>query len=117
MKRAEGEGHRADQDVADLVIGFAGQLMADPTLPATVADLVEAGRDPSWIDPDGKIRWQDGVAVLSFGKQAGVPLQEVPRDYFGWMVSKGDFPPTVKQIVRDCLRGIYPTPPQEGATE
>ena len=116
VKRADGEGHRADQDVTDLVIGFAGQLMADPTLPSTVADLVEACRDPTWIDPDGKIRWQDGVAVLGFGKQAGVPLHEVPRDYFGWML-KNDFPPPVKAIVRDCLRGIYPTPSQEGTTE
>lgn len=116
VKRAEGEGHRADQDVVDLVIGFAGQLMGDLSLPNTVAGLVEASRDPSWVDPDGKIRWQDGVAVLGFGKQAGVPLDQVPRDYFGWML-KSDFPPAVKQIVRACLQGNFPTPPQEGISE
>lgn len=116
ITRQAGEGHRADQDVADMVIGFAGQLMRDTVLPATVAGLVEASRDPTCLDPDGKIRWQDGVAVLTFGKLAGVPLNEVPRDYFGWMLNKGDFSPIVKQIVRDCLQGRFPEQPSDERT-
>jgi DNA polymerase-3 subunit epsilon len=116
VTRQPGEGHRADQDVVDLVLGFAGHLMADPTLPATIPDLVDASRDPTWLDPDGKIKWQDGVPVLGFGKQAGQPLQQVPRDYLAWMLGK-DFSPAVKQIVRARLQGHYPTPPSEVTPE
>lgn len=116
IRRGEDEGHRADQDVVGLVLGLTGQLMASPDLPGTVAALSEACTDPTWVDPDGKIRWRDGRPVLGFGKQQGTPLDQVPRDYFSWML-RSDFSPAVKQIVRNCLQGKFPTPPQEGMAE
>jgi hypothetical protein len=64
----------------------------------------------SRITPDGKVKWQDGEACLSFGKHAGVPLNLMAREqraYLEWVLG-ADFSDDVKQILRDALQGNIP---------
>lgn len=75
---------------------------------ATVEDLAELERDPDWIDNDGKVRWQNGVAVIGFGKWQGRPLNQVDRGYLEWMLGQ-DFPADTRAIISAALRGKYPT--------
>lgn len=102
--------HRAMMDVhgtGAAALGMIAEFFPDGI---DVAGLEAASRDPSWIDADGQLRWQDGKAVLSFGKHAGRPLQDVPTDYFRWMVG-ANFSREVLDIVRAALRGSFPEPP------
>jgi len=107
LNRDERPAHRAMADVIAAVQVLAAQLDRYPDLPSTVAGLHDYRRDPTWVDPDGKIRWRNGVAVIAFGRCNGTTLQDLNRDYINWMLA-ADFSPAVKNILRDCLEGNYP---------
>lgn len=66
--------------------------------------------DPNAVDPDGKIIWKDGEAVMNFGKKwKGVPLKRMTRRDLDWIVNTATgMSPAVKQICRDCLAGTFP---------
>jgi DNA polymerase-3 subunit epsilon len=67
-------------------------------------------RDPSWLDADGKLIWQDGVVALAFGKHRGRTLEDLAchdADYLRWMLDR-DFPGDVLEIVRAALDGRFP---------
>ncbi len=54
-----------------------------------------------WLDRQGKIvRNADGEACLSFGKNAGLPIKWLERDYINWMM-KQDFPADTKKLIRE----------------
>jgi DNA polymerase-3 subunit epsilon len=108
-------GHKAIDDVKATVCVMAGQLARYPDLPASVdgLDAFCDQRDPSWIDPDGKIAFRDGEAVITFGKNAGRKLRDLARtdpDYLRWMLTK-DFSAAVKAVVSHALRGSFPRDP------
>jgi DNA polymerase-3 subunit epsilon len=88
------------------------QLEHYEDLPATVAELHDVchPRDPDWIDPDGKLRWDGDVPVLNFGNHRGVPLAELVRDersYLQWVLG-ADFPAPCCAIIKDALGGVFP---------
>jgi len=67
-------------------------------------------RDPQAIDPDGKIRWQDGEAVIAFGQKSGCTLRDLAQNepgYLRWITNK-DFSPEVKALAADALDGKFP---------
>jgi DNA polymerase-3 subunit epsilon len=72
-----------------------------------IAEVCEPER-ASWIGPTHHVRWSpEGRAVLGFGKHAGQPLEVLARSedgsYLRWMLSRGDFPPHVREI---CTRAL-----------
>lgn len=74
---------------------------------STLAELEALERDPSWIDTDGKVRWQGDVAVIGFGKWNGKPLAQVDPGYLRWVMGQ-DFPADFKAIINDALAGKLP---------
>lgn len=69
--------------------------------------------NPDWLDPDGKILWRGGHAVLSFGKHKNRPLQtlaEQERDYLQW-IAAANFSSHVVDICKAALAGRFPQGP------
>ena len=67
---------------------------------------------PNALDQEGKLKWQDGQAVITFGKHRGRSLQELVRaetNYLHWILDK-DFAPELKGIIREALDGNFPKP-------
>jgi len=118
VKEPEGAFHTASFDTVALDAVVSG--MIDEWWPegVTAEQLEAAGRDPSWADAQGKLKWNGGGLTLTFGKHAGKPMRDVPRDYLRWMLEQ-DFPEDVKGVLRRVLRGEVIAPPvgSEGTTE
>jgi DNA polymerase III subunit epsilon len=107
--------HGALADVLATAEVFAAQLTRYEDLPRDIAELetVIHPRDPGWIDDEGKFIWQNGAAVISFGKHKGKTLEQLVRshrDYLEWIVS-GSFPESAKNVIREALSGRYPAAP------
>lgn len=62
---------------------------------------------PGDVDFAGKFKWEGDQVVLTIGKQAGTPIEEVDIGFLRWMLSK-DFHRDTKAIVRGFLAGTYP---------
>lgn len=123
LKREPSGAHRASTDAKDaLEVAFA-QLEEFTQLPQNLAQLHDqcfAG-EKEFLDPDGKIVWYNGEAVLNFGKhgQTKTPLAKVPRSYLEWILT-GSFSPEVKRICENALNGVFPrreATPQPAAVE
>ena len=67
-------------------------------------DLADLERAENWADADGKIVWNDGVAVLNFGKHEGTPLINVDGGYLQWMLAS-DFPSDTKALIEAAMQG------------
>ena len=106
------QAHDARSDVEATVAVLAAQLKTYPDLPRTVDGLHDWLHpiDPNRIDTDGKLLWQDDVATVAFGAQAGTSLTDLAandRSFLEWVLRK-DFSDEVKAIVRDALEGRFP---------
>lgn len=110
----EHEGaHGTTADVVATLEVLLAQLDRYDDLPRSIDALDALGRDPSWIDREGKIAWKGGRACINFGKYAGVELAhlvKVDQGFLLWLLGR-DFPADTKTIVRAALRGEYPVPP------
>ncbi len=111
-RRLEG-AHSAHADAAATVDVLLGQLSRYDELPDGVEGLHKVcdqlRRD--WLDEGRKLEWRDDAAVFCFGKHRGRPLRDVVQsdpDYLRWIVGKGDFHPTTKQICAEALKGQFP---------
>lgn len=110
------DAHSAEGDVRATWEVLQGQLRRYPDLPGDV-DGLHAVCNPGsehFIDAEGKFLWQDGEAVLGFGKHQGTPLSQLAAekpDYLQWMLT-GTFSDEVKGIARDALRGTFPRQPE-----
>lgn len=93
--------HDAAADIAATVEVLQGQIERYGLEP-DVASLAAYAKQPP-IDPSGKIaKNDDGALVLTFGKHAGKPLEQIDRSYLEWMLS-GEFAPTTKQLLKKFL--------------
>lgn len=70
---------------------------------------------PGDVDFAGKFKWEGDRAVITIGKQAGTPIEDVERGFLQWMLGK-DFPADTKDIVRRFLAGEYPVRKYEDET-
>lgn len=109
------EAHSSEDDVRAAADVLRAQLERYDDLPRDVEALHELLNpvDPSWIDPDGKLRWADGAPVIAFGQHKGRTLQDLAAaepDYLEWMLGQ-DFSPEVMEIIREALNGKFPIPP------
>jgi DNA polymerase-3 subunit epsilon len=106
------QAHDARSDVEATVAVLAAQMRTYPDLPNTVDGLHAwlNPSDPNRIDADGKLLWQDDVATVAFGAQAGTSLADLAsrdRSFLEWVLRK-NFSDEVKAIVRDALEGRFP---------
>lgn len=99
---AQHEGaHAAGMDVAAtarvLVAMRAAFGLVGKTWPelAAIADPFP-GRE-KWIGPSNHIQWENGAAVIAFGKHKGTRVDRVDSGFLLWVLRK-DFPPHVKDI-------------------
>lgn len=114
-RRHEG-AHRALDDVKASHDVIVEQLILWTDLPRNMSDLHTKAYPihPDALDPDGKIIWKDGAAVINFGKKyKGKTLQNItPRD-LRWLAKEAmGLNDVVKQICLDASMGTYPKQPQ-----
>lgn len=103
--------HDAMNDIRATRRVIIAQLERYPTLPQTVEALHDKFFEElpdGALDPESKIVWRHGEAVLNFGvKHNGWKLRDIPRQYLNWILGS-EFSPAVKSIVTDALQGKYP---------
>lgn len=109
------EGHRAMDDVVATLRVLEVQLRSHADLPPAIDALHDycLHRDPSFVDEEGKLVWRGGRAVIAFGKNAGVPLEDLAAwdvRFLEWIL-RNDFPADTKRIVEQALDGQFPVPP------
>jgi DNA polymerase-3 subunit epsilon len=107
--------HGAEADVDATIRVLEGQLVKYDDLPLDVEalDAYCNPRDPSWVDRQGRLSWQNGEAVLNFGRKKGMRLRDLAeqdKNFCKWIL-RSDFPKDTRQIVQDALDGTLPTPP------
>jgi DNA polymerase-3 subunit epsilon len=109
------DAHNAMADVQATLRVLQGEFNRYPELPRDL-DALDAfcnPRDPRWVDRTGKFRWENGEAVINFGRKQGQKLRDVARlesSFLQWML-KSDFPPDAIAIAQNALRGQFPAPP------
>lgn len=88
---------------------IAAQLALWPTLPRTPAEL-HALQWADWIDAEGKFRFDKlNRPIVRFGKHDGKAMQDVPAQYWGFMLSpKEKFSDEAKELAKDALAGKFP---------
>jgi len=63
----------------------------------------------NWIDSEGKFKFdQMGQPVMAFGKHKGSLMQDVPADYWKFILRE-DFNSEIKTIARAAMAGTFPT--------
>jgi DNA polymerase-3 subunit epsilon len=109
-----GTAHEAGTDVAGALEALVGQCLEWRDLPKEITALAAfCNQKPAhWIDPAGRFKWVNGVAVVDFSDHRGTPLAQVDPGFLRWMLTK-DFPEPTKQIASDALDGIIPPPPED----
>ncbi|HMP74026.1 MAG TPA: 3'-5' exonuclease [Kiritimatiellia bacterium] len=107
--------HGALEDVVATIDVLEGQFRKYPDLPREVNALAEEcnPRDPSWLDSTGKIRWENGEAIINFGRNKGRTLRDLVATEAGFLrwVIDNNFPKDTRDILANALRGQFPEPP------
>ena len=114
LGRTHEGAHGAYPDAAASLEILHAQVARYEDLPLDMDDLISAvhGKDPSWVDSDGKVVWhqESGLPVISFGKMKDIDLRTIKETnpgYLKWIISN-DFKEDFKQICRDALKGKFP---------
>jgi DNA polymerase-3 subunit epsilon len=117
-QREREAAHDAGIDVADTIDVVLGQLDRFADLPRDVAALsVYCDRKkPAYIDRAGKFQWRDGVPIVAFTKNAGVPMRDLDAGFYSWIL-RGDFDPDTKTIALEAANGVFPEHAEKAETE
>jgi len=107
--------HSSLNDVLATIRVLEGQYEQYPDLPEDIAELHDYcnPRHPHWVDQQGRLRWVNGEAAINFGKNQGRLLRnliETDNGFLNWIL-QNDFPVDTKQIIRDAMKGNFPSPP------
>jgi DNA polymerase-3 subunit epsilon len=63
---------------------------------------------PGAIDVGARFVFRDdGVPCVNFGKHRGVPMRDVDRGFWTWLL-KQDFPEESRALARNALNGVFP---------
>ncbi len=107
--------HGALADVEATIDVLQGQLERYEDLPKTADELNEFcnPRDPSFVDAQGRLRWEEGQVVVNFGRNKGRTLRDLAATEAGFLrwIIDNNFPKDTRDIVSDALRGVFPKPP------
>lgn len=111
------DAHDAMADVRATAEIFNAQIARYSDLPREMAGLHRycRSRDKRWVTYDRKIAWQDGVAVINFGKHRNRSLQYIQEkdpDYLRW-IRDGDFSDETKAVIIEAMNGRFPVPENE----
>ena len=111
--------HGSEADTLATIKVLEAQLSRYHDVPKTVDELDEYcnPNDPSFIDREGKLRWNDNEVVIGFGQKSGISLRSLAKSessYLKWIL-RGDFNEEVKKIVRDALEGRFLEKTQENS--
>jgi DNA polymerase-3 subunit epsilon len=98
--------HGALSDVRASTTVIVHQLQRYTALPRDL-DVLHEEQWPGWLDPDGRFKYLNGVACVTFGKWAGKPMKSVDPTYWDWILST-DFPPETKALATDAKLGKFP---------
>ncbi len=112
LHRKHEGAHRVIDDVDASLAVIIAQFERYAVLPRDVQQMHDLAFpvDPNAIDPDGKIVWKDGIAVMTFGKHIGKDITKVDRGYWDFVANKADhMSPEMRQIARDAIMGKFPT--------
>ena len=106
------DAHSAEADTLATLDVFAGQLKHYDSLGESVDEIAEmfSSRDDSFIDDNGRFKWQGEEAMVGFGKYNGQMLRDVALEnpgFLKWIVNN-DFPDDVKTIAKNALQGTFP---------
>ena len=109
--------HGALDDIRATVRVFEGQLNRYPDLPTNVEALHDVcnPKHPDWADNEGRLRWTHGEAAINFGKNQGRSLRELVQKDTGFLnwILQNEFPEDTKGIIRNALKGQFPSPPKK----
>lgn len=103
--------HQAEADAVAAADVLLAQINRYNDLPDDVEGLHAVCRPADWLDGQGKIVWVDDEASISFGKNKGKSLRMlVDNDpsYLQW-ICRGNFAPDTIEIVRNALKGNFPS--------
>jgi len=105
------DAHSALADAASSLHVLRGQFERYADLPAELDELDRLAspgrRDPSWIDPQGRLVRRDGEILIRFGRYNGRTLAEVAGEdpgYLEWILGQ-DFSDQVKEAIAGALAG------------
>ena len=105
--------HSAEADTLATFDVFCGQLeYYKDDMPQTLSEISEYfnKRDDSWIDGNGRFKWQGEEAMVGFGKHNGQLLKNVALEnpgFLKWIINN-DFPEDAKKVAREALNGTFP---------
>jgi DNA polymerase-3 subunit epsilon len=113
LGRHHAGAHDAQADIDTTIDVFEAMLTQFPgKIPPTIEAIhdLQWPRNPDAIDPEGKIVWRDGAAVMNFGKKwTGMRLDLMRRRDLAWIVNDATgISPEVKRICQDALDGTFP---------
>jgi len=110
--------HSAEADVRATAEVLEQQLIKYSSLPTNVKGLYNVckGENTNFnnicVDNYGKLVWQKGEAVLTFGKYKGMTLKYIyTKDigYLKWLAIKSDFGKDIAGILKNAIKGVFPT--------
>ena len=105
------DSHDAAEDVAATEAVLRALFQRDEFFRGDLGRLLEAGEirpKPEYIDNDGFFQWRDGVACAARGKYQGLPMHQIPRNFYDWMLNKGDFEMGTRELALAALNGDFP---------
>lgn len=101
--------HSAEADITATYEVLEAQLERYEDLQTDVLFLSEFSRFHNAADIMGRIVYnEDGVEVFNFGKNKGVPVEDVftrEPGYYGWLLN-GDFPRSTKKVFEDIMQRV-----------
>lgn len=103
--------HSALADVQAAIDVFEAQQSFHEGIPTDIQALhdFQFPRVENAIDGGARFVWDAaGVATINFGKHKGTALRSLDKGFMGWIL-KQDFTEEVKDIVRNAMKGQYPT--------
>lgn len=98
--------HGALSDVRASATVIMKQLQGHEGLPRDL-DALHALLWPGWLTADGSFKMSGGVPIICFGKHKGKAMQNVPRDYWDWILKSG-FPADVRRLASQAKLGEFP---------
>ena len=107
------DAHGAKSDALATLDVICGEFEKYDDLPKSIEEIEREFNDidPDNIDRAGRFKWENGEAVVNFGKKKGVPLRELYAEkgqaFLKWML-KANFPSETHEIVRKAMDGVFP---------
>ena len=109
--------HGALDDVLATIRVLEGQYERYPDLPEEIEALHQEcnPQRPDWVDMEGRLRWTHGEAAINFGKNQGKSLRVLVGSDTGFLnwILQNDFPEDTKEIIRNAMKGEFPSAPAE----